>query len=74
MKNDTKDGTLNSLQYMATRIRLLPDADFLTVVYSASREHDVTPNFLSIRHHPRDTQRPRYKLIVQTGKLKGEQE
>ena len=24
IENDTKDGTLNSLQYMVTRIRLIP--------------------------------------------------
>ncbi len=42
----------------------IPDANFLALIYSVAREHNVTPNFFSIRREPQDTRKPRYRLIV----------
>ena len=42
----------------------VPDADYLALIYSVAREHNVTPTFFSIRREPQDTRKPRYRLIV----------
>lgn len=42
----------------------VPDANFLALIYSVAREHNVTPSFFSIRREPQDKRKPRYRLVV----------
>lgn len=42
----------------------VPDADYLALIYSVAKEHNVTPTFFSIRRESQDTRKPRYRLVV----------
>lgn len=42
----------------------VPDANYLALIYSVAKEHNITPVFFGIRRESQQTQKPRYRLIV----------
>lgn len=41
-----------------------PDANFLALIYSVAREHNITPTFFTLRRGPQNNSKSRYRLIV----------
>jgi len=42
----------------------VPDANYLALIYSVAKEHNVTPTFFNIRRESQDARKPRYRLFV----------
>ncbi len=57
---DVPPNTLSRWETGAT----VPDANYLALVYSVAKEHNITPVFFGIRRESQQTQKSRYRLIV----------
>ena len=42
----------------------VPDANYLALVYSVAKEHNITPVFFGMRRESQQAQKSRYRLIV----------